>query len=72
MRSPSAVHTRIISITLLLLWNAPTSLPEIECFHTQQSAASVIASRIQINAPTYSGDISSRQAIPFFILVVVT
>jgi hypothetical protein len=69
MRSPSAIHTRIISITLLLLWNASASLHEIACLHTQQSVASVIASRTQINAPTYSGDISSRQAIPFFILV---
>jgi hypothetical protein len=69
MRSPSSIHTRIILITLLLLWNAPASPHEIDCLHTQQSVASAIASRTQMNPPTYSGDISSRQAFPSFILV---
>lgn len=69
MRHPSVVRLHIISVTLLLLWHTLPFLPEIESLQTKQSVISVTASRPQMNPPAYSGEISSRQAIPFFILV---
>ena len=70
MRSHSVLlRLHIISVTLILLWNAIPCLPAIEYLRTQQSVTNAAASAAQTNTPTYSGDISSRQTIPFFLLV---
>ena len=69
MRSHSVLRLLITSATLFLLWNALPGLPELEYLHTRQSVIGVAASHTQTNIPSYSGDISPRQTIPFFILV---
>ena len=69
MRSGSVARLRVIFVALLFLWNAVPSLTQIGYLYAQHSQTGVTASPTQISAPTYSGDISSRQAIPFFNLL---